>query len=948
MTRRERQARPTPPATPAELASPPGSMDWSELRAAYAERREEIAQSWMSALSTTGFVAISSRKLRERFRTLTDQSIDLLLGNELDLSAARDIGSGLVHLGYVLPEVIGRTLEILGQQLGNELNKRGAGALEPRLASLLASIAVGFSEGARLSILGEQEAIAQALVAQRHQAEHALRESEERFRAIFEESPIGIAVAGMDGRVFAVNQRLAAVVGYTAEEMLGRVILADLMHPDDALAGVEKFQGMVMGKYDRYIIEQRFIHKSGEVRWVRLSMALARDADGRPKFVIGMGEDVTERRRAEEERKRFEIELEQARDVALRASTAKSEFLAAMSHEIRTPMNGVIGMTGLLLDTELTARQREYAEVVRRSGEALLSIINDILDFSKIEAGKVELEVTPVDIREAVEDVLGVLAEQAYAKTLEMAALVQPDVPTSMLGDGGRIRQILMNLVGNAIKFTDRGEVVVHARMVERTADSALIRFEVADTGVGITPEVAGRLFQPFSQADASMTRRYGGTGLGLAISKRLAEAMGGDIGVESELDRGSTFWFTVRLKTPSELAPTPAVRAQPTIEFARLRVLVVDDNATNRRILQEQLEPSGMSVTAVANGATALDALRAAVQAGTPFAVAILDQHMPGMDGLSLARAIKADASLARTPVVLLTSVGEADRADVAAAGMQHVLNKPVRQSQLLNTLASALGEQLTGTISIPSGSDGTNLAPPVAQGTPSGLRILVAEDTVINQLVARRMLERLGFRVDVAGNGREVLLAMERIPYALVLMDVRMPEMDGFETTAEIRKRERETQHHTPIIAMTASAMEGDRQESIAAGMDDFLAKPVRLSDLERVLDRWIPTDQAVIDSAVEAWLAEAYLEEEPHVLGELRTALSTGEASRVSFAAHRLKGIASAVGAAGLAALCLELEQVARSGDMAHTSSLMEQIDVASHAVHSALEPLSRTKA
>ena len=842
MTQRDLEAQPGSAATRSTEDRPPGP-GWSELRATYARRRNDIAQKWLTALSATGYVAFSSRQLRERFYALTDQAIELLLADEFEPGAARDIGSSLVQLGYALPQVLGHTLEILGQQLADEFAGHHAGHLEARLAGLLANIAVGFAEGARLSILGEQEAIAQALVAQRHQAEEALRESEERFRAIFEESPIGIAVAGMDGRVFAVNQRLTEVVGYSREEMLGHVILAELMHPDDALAGVEKFQGMAMGKYDRYIIEQRFVHKSGEQRWVRLSMALARDADGRPKFVIGMGEDVSDRKRAEEERKRFETELEQARDVALRASTAKSEFLAAMSHEIRTPMNGVIGMTGLLLDTELTARQREYAEIVRRSGEALLSIINDILDFSKIEAGKVELELTPVDLREAVEDVVGLLAEQAHAKDVEMAALVQPDVPSGLLGDGGRIRQVLMNLVGNAIKFTDHGEVVVHARLVQRAADSVLVRFEVADTGVGIPQELAGRLFLPFSQADASMTRRYGGTGLGLAICKRLTEAMGGDIGVDTELGRGSTFWFTVPLKSPTVAAPTTPLPMQSTVEFGRLRVLVVDDNATNRRILQEQLEPSGMSVKTVGDGRTALKALRTAMRDGQPFAAAILDRYMPGTDGLSVARAIRADPSLTRTSVVLLTSVGEADQADIAAAGVQYVLNKPVRQSQLLNTLASALGEQVTGSISIPARSDEIKGLSPTRQGTPNGPRILVAEDTVINQAVARRMLERLGFRVDVASNGREALLALERIPYALVLMDVRMPEMDGFEATAEIRKREDKTGDHTPIIAMTASAMEGDRQQAIDAGMDDYLSKPVRLADLERVLGRWIP---------------------------------------------------------------------------------------------------------
>ena len=386
--------------------------------------------------------------------------------------------------------MLGRTLELLGQQLIAQLPAADAADLQPRLTSLLGELAIGFSEEARLSILSEQEAIHQALVTERQHAELALRESEAGFRAIFEESPFGIAVAGMDGRCLAANPALSAIVGYSVDEMLGRVILAELMHPDDAGAGMEMFIGMVTGKYDHYNIEQRFMHKNGEQRWVRLAMALVRDAEGRPKSVLGMGEDITERKQAEEERQRFEAALEEARDVALRASMAKSEFLATMSHEIRTPMNGVIGMTGLLLDTELTPRQHEYAEAVRRSGEALLSIINDILDFSKIEAGKLELELTDVDLREALEDVVGLLAEQAQAKGLEMAALVRLDVPTGLQGDAGRIRQVLMNLVGNAIKFTLQGEVVVQASLEELSPESALVRFEVATRALVSRPRM--------------------------------------------------------------------------------------------------------------------------------------------------------------------------------------------------------------------------------------------------------------------------------------------------------------------------------------------------------------------------------------------------------------------------------------------------------------------------
>ncbi len=681
-------------------------------------------------LSTEGFVPWSSRELRQRLQPLAEQALDVLLSKPFDVSAARALGSGLSSLGYTSPQVLGRTITLLGEQLAADLPPDAATILSPKIARLQGELAIGFSEEARANILGEQEAIHQALVVQRQRVEQALRESEAGFRAIFEESPFGIAVMNMDGRCVRANEALSVITGYSIDDMLGRVVLADLMHPDDAQSGWEEFRGMATGQYDHYTTEQRFVHKSGQPRWLRLAMSLVRDTEGRPRTVIGMGEDVTERKLAEEQRKQFEAALEDARDLALQASMAKSDFLATMSHEIRTPMNGVIGMTGLLMDTELSPRQREYAEAVRRSGEALLAIINDILDFSKIEAGKLELEFTEVDLREAVEDVVGLLAEQAQVKGLELAALVQADVPTGLQGDPGRVRQVLMNLVGNAVKFTQRGEVTVQARLVEQTPESALVRFDVTDTGIGISPTVAARLFQPFSQADVSMTREFGGTGLGLAICKRLVEQMGGEIGLDSELRRGSTFWFTVRLQRPA--ANDGLEDARPPVSLAQapsLRVLVVDDNDTNRTILREQLVPVGLLVTSVGDGPAALDVLHQAVQRAEPFAVAILDRHMPGMDGLTLAREISADPAFSSMPMVLLTSLGEEDRRDVQAAGFQHVLTKPVRQSQLLAMLSTLLGVPLGGTVRLqpqrePTETHASELPARVRPQDPGGRR--------------------------------------------------------------------------------------------------------------------------------------------------------------------------------------------------------------------------------
>jgi PAS domain S-box-containing protein len=818
-------------------------------------------------------------------------------------------------------------------------------------------------------------------ITKRKEFEEALRDARDRLEALFAASPVPIVSLDLDERVRMWNPAAEAVFGWTKEEVLGHHIP---WVPEDKVGeSKELHEAWVKGVSNLHVELQRCT-KDGRLLDVSLSSSPLRNAQGDVVGEMGVILDITEQKRSERALAAARRQLqatnrelarsaEQANRLALeaeRANAAKSEFLANMSHEIRTPMNGVIGMAGLLLDTTLDDEQRDYAETIKVSADSLLTVINDILDFSKIEAGRLEMEHILFDLRTTLEDTIDILALQAHEKGLELTGLVESHVPGLLEGDPGRLRQVLTNLIGNAIKFTEQGEVGLNVSLREEDEETATLLFEVSDTGIGIAPDAGEKLFRPFSQADGSTTRRYGGTGLGLTISARLVEMMGGDIDFQSEVGKGSRFYFTARF-TKSHRLPTEDIVLP--VDISATRILVADDNATNRKVLGAMLESWHCRHEEVPDAATALDKLRKAAAEGDSFHILITDMLMPGLDGEALGLAAKADSTLAGTLLVMMTSAGRrGDAARMKRAGFSAYLTKPVKQSQLFDCLVTLLGR----TLDDGDEAGGENRPDPplvtrhtLAEAEKGRARVLLAEDNAVNRKVALTILTKLGYSADAVENGAEALRALQERNYSVVLMDVQMPEMDGFEATRLIREPTSSVRNHgIPVIALTAHAMEGDRERCLSAGMDDYLTKPIDPTELQHALERWTKGgasskegssrshldvaahvhpeekgdggkantstdifDPNVLlsllgDEELAAEIVGEFLADGPSRLNTIRNTFTEGDASALRATAHNLKGSSASVGAGHLHESASLLEQAAQSSLNAHTEALV----------------------
>ena len=806
-------------------------------------------------------------------------------------------------------------------------------------------------------------------ITERKRAETELTREKQFLETLNRNSPIAIVILDNDENIVSCNPAFERLFRYASSEIVGKNLDTQITTPETAQEANAYTQQAMSGLVHGIGKRRR---KDGELVTVEL-YGVPVTVNGEKVGALAIYHDITE--------------LDKARREAEEANRAKSEFLANMSHEIRTPMNGVIGMLELALDTPLTSEQRDYLQTSLHSAEALLTLLNDILDFSKIEAGKLELDSINFNLRNTVEDVAYTLAKRAQEKGLEIACLIHPDLTSDLRGDPGRVRQILVNLVGNAIKFTHHGEIIIQAEPVDETDTHVLVHFGVQDTGIGIPYERQAAIFDRFTQADGSTTRKYGGTGLGLTICKQLVEAMGGKIGLDSTPGMGSTFWFEINFtKQPSQKRSTGPLGLGPA-NLSEARILIVDDNQINRVVLKKNVEVLGCRVDAVTSGAKALESLRNAYRVGDPYHVVLLDMQMPGMDGEQTARAVKSDPAVKDVKILILTSMGQrGDAARLEALGCSGYLLKPVKQQLLFDAVAAVLERQEERSASLVTRHS-------IAEHKKLGLRVLLAEDNPINQKLAVVLLQKAGYSVDAVENGALALEKVQENQYSAVLMDVQMPELDGLEATRKIREVERNTGHHIPIIAMTAHAMQGDRERCLAAGMDDYVSKPLEPKVLFNVLDRWAQTGEKAaeevqdysspadvfsadlddglfgenesfvspepegttpamqsisytdmvpvdFDAALHrfdgdrAFMMEMLQEFKAHLpdrLKEIKAALQAADAGSLTRVAHNLKGISLNFSADAVADIALKLEETGKREDLTGASALAAQLDV-----------------
>lgn len=808
-------------------------------------------------------------------------------------------------------------------------------------------------------------------------ADVALQQSEARYRSVINNIREIIFQTDHEGFWTFLNPAWTTVMGFSVEESLNTCYL-DYIHPSDHDQVIHLFWPLISREQEYCRHEIRCQTKTGNLCWLEVYACAALDPEGNVTGVLGVLNDITERKRVEaEEKKQREqlaqqnLALEQARRQAERASQMKSTFLATMSHEIRTPLNGVLGMASLLMDTDLNAEQRDFVDTIRASGETLLSLINEILDFSKLEAGEMELEILDFDLNTCVEEVADLLAPSAQMKKLELVILVDQELPTTLKGDVSRLRQVLTNLVSNAIKFTTTGSVVIEASLQAKTESTVTITFSVLDTGIGIPPEAQQKLFKPFSQLDASTTRRYGGTGLGLAISRQLVELMGGEIGVESQLGEGSRFWFTLTFERPCGKDPQQLLP----MTLKGVKALVVDDNAMSRYMIGYYLSGLGMTVDEADGALGAMEKLRQQAAIAAPYHLVILERQLPEMDGEALGHQIKADPLLQNTHLMMMTTLDQHEEARRALeSGFSAYLVKPVKQSRLLDGVLSILDNTISPlkTDSFARYLFPDSQPPQELNQPPLKLKILLVEDNVVNQKVTLNQLKSLGYTADVAANGQEALQMLDHIPYDVVFMDCQMPVLDGYSTTQAIRRLEGHDRRIV-IIALTANALREDRVRCIHAGMDDYLSKPILKDKLATKLNYWshvlsaqptcpaqmpelssvpseetfcemslshspcsAPIDWAILqqicdgDQEFALELLRVFAEDTQSHLAILKEAIATHDFQVIEQQAHRLKGASANVGITSMQAIATELELQARRSNLENPTQQLHELN------------------